>query len=525
MTVALDIDENDDGWTWSVETDVACTIREVSIVWDAGPAGDDPRIFRHGYQSWSPSAVARLGIDLDPSATPGSPSLIRGMHHADPDPVTDPHELRSELVTVVQGAGSPVCLGFLGATEHDGTFRVRVRDGRIEVVIEAFLGDVAFRAGERRVLHAVRRYEGGDAPELLERWARDIGALSRARVGAPYQVGWCSWYHWFHAITEDALRAQLALAADWPFDVFQLDDGFQREIGDWLAMNDKFPTDHDGIASAIRSAGRSPGIWIAPFLASPASEIAASHPDWLARHAASGDPLRGMVNEGWGGTVWTLDTTNAEVLAHLESVGRSLVSAGYRYLKLDFAYAPSLPGVYADPSRSPAQRVRAGMEAVRRGAGDDVFILGCGLPLGQGIGVVDGMRIGPDVAPFWDPPEHVWEGDGYGGVSPATANAWRNTLSRSFQHRQLWLNDPDCLMLRQSETRLTPAEAERWAHAVGASGGMALVSDDLSLLGRDARHLLDEVLAAGHAADDRARSGHPPRCNDLMEHDPPTAFW
>ena len=40
-----------------------------------------------------------------------------------------------------------------------------------------------------------------------------------------------------------------------------------------------------------------------------------------------------------------------------------------------------------------------------------------------------------------------------------------------------------------------------WALAVGVSGGMALVSDDLALLGHDARALLDEVVALGREAD------------------------
>jgi alpha-galactosidase len=509
--IELHVDETDDGWTWSLGAQEACTARDVAFVWDAGPAGDAPRIYRHGYQSWSETGGARLGVDTDPSATPNTPSLFRGMHHADPDPVTDPHELRSELVTVIQGAGDPICLGFLGGTEHDGTFRVRVRDGRIEVVVEAFLGDVALQAGERRALHEVRRYEGGDVDELLERWASEAGRAGRARVDAPYQVGWCSWYHWFHDITEDALRAQLALASEWPFDVFQLDDGFQRAIGDWLQMNDKFPTAHDGIADAIARAGRTPGIWIAPFLAAPESDVARTHPDWLARHAETGAPLRGMVNAGWGGAVATLDTTNPEVLAHLESVGRALVDAGYRYLKLDFTYAPSLRGVYADQTKTPAQRVRAGMDAVRRGAGDDVFILGCGLPLGQAIGVVDGMRIGPDVAPWWDIRPSQWHAPGYAGVEPATANAYRNARTRAYQHRRLWLNDPDCLMLRHEKTSLTPEEAERWARTVAWSGGMALVSDDLSLLDDGARRLLVEVLTEGRVADARARAGNTPR--------------
>jgi alpha-galactosidase len=491
--IRTEVDETDDGWQWSVTATEDCIVDGVSFTIDGGPTGDG-QVFLNGYQSWSVADWFTLGVDVDPSTSP-CPSLVRGMHHADKTPVADGDVLRSELVTIVNGT----CYGFLGGTEHDGTFWLRDRDGRIEIEIEAHLGGARLRAGETRRLHDVRRFPSVDA------WARAIGSAMHARVDAPYQVGWCSWYHWFHDITEVALREQLALADDWPFDVFQLDDGFQASIGDWLQTNDKFPTAIDGIASAIADAGRVPGIWIAPFVASPESEVARLHPDWFGRHEPTGNPLVGNANPSWGPPVGTLDTTNPEVLAHLEHVGRSLVAAGYRYLKLDFTYAPGIPGVYADPTRTAAQRVRAGMEAVRRGAGDDTFILGCGLPLAQGIGVVDGMRIGPDVAPFWDPPASVWTGPLYKGVEPSTSNALRNTVQRQFTHRRLWLNDPDCIMLRTSATKLTPSQVEEWAMAVGRSGGMALVSDDLSLLDASSRALLDRVLAVGRAADAAAR--------------------
>ena len=76
-------------------------------------------------------------------------------------------------------------------------------------------------------------------------------------------------------------------------------------------------------------------------------------------------------------------------------------------------------------------------------------------------------------------------------------------------------------MLRTEDTGLTPAAARTWAHAVGVSGGMALVSDDLALLGPDARALLDEVVALGRSADDDARSGRGARCVDLLERSTP----
>jgi alpha-galactosidase len=229
-----------------------------------------------------------------------------------------------------------------------------------------------------------------------------------------------------------------------------------------------------------------------------------------------------MHNEHWGGFVHALDTSHPEVQEHLESLARDLVAMGFTYLKLDFTYAPGFDGVWHDPSLSPAQRVRAGYDAIRRGAGDDTFILGCGAPQGACIGVVDGMRIGPDVAPWWHAKPELWPYPGYEGTIPATVNAWRNTLARAHQHRRLWVNDPDCLMLRGAETDLTEDQVWAWSVAVAASGGMAVISDDLSLLDSRSGDLLNEVVAVGRSVDDAARVGPAPRCEDLLTAAVPT---
>jgi alpha-galactosidase len=526
LEVALDLG----GWPgrvrWSVanRSDAAVPVRSVEVRLHLTEGAAPVRVWRHGYQSWSESSVATLGVDEDPSRTEGSIRLSRGMHHA-AEAVTPAGELRSEAVVLIQAGGAPLQLvGFAAGHGHDGTMRVRPgRDGNDPVLaVEAFLGGAVLAPGEERALHDVVLARGEAPAPLLEDWAAEVGALGGARVGAPYQVGWCSWYHYFHGVTEDDLRSNLVRAADWPFDVFQLDDGYQAAIGDWLETNDRFPTAVDGIAAAVAAEGRVPGIWIAPFLAAPDSRLATDHPGWLARWVDGDKPLVGMWNEGWGGRTWTLDTTHPEVLAHLEATARSLVEAGYRYLKLDFTYAPGLDGTFHDPSRTPAQRVRAGFDAVRRGAGDDVFLLGCGAPLAATVGVVDGQRIGPDVAPWWEPQRDQWRPPGYVGAEPATRNAWRATLARSWMHRRLWVNDPDCLMLRTDATRMEPGAVQAWAYAVAASGGMALVSDDLALLGPDARRLLDEVLEVGRAVDAAAIEGPAPRCPDLLDVPTPT---
>jgi alpha-galactosidase len=493
------------------DTVAAVAVDRVGLRWRLRTRGR-VRLLRHGYQSWSPTGGSILGVDEDPSRGSHVGPLVRGTYHADPAPAA-PGELRSELVTLLADDEGAVCLGFSGGDRHDGTFRVR--EG--EIVAEAYFGGALLAAGERRELHAVR-VEGGDPTALLERWAAWAGRTSSARTGAPYRVGWCSWYQYFHGVTEEILRANLGRAADWPIEVFQLDDGYQAAIGDWLLTAATFPSPLERLATDIAARGYLPGLWLAPFLVAPRSRVAVDHPDWIAPHP-SGHPLVGMVNPFWGGGTLVLDTTHPAVLDHLERLARALVRMGWRYLKLDFTYAPSLEGRWHDPARTPAERVRAGYDAIRRGAGDDTFILGCGAPLGPCIGVVDGMRIGPDVAPHWHVPAGAWLPHEYRDCEPATVNAWRNTLGRVFQHRRLWLCDPDCLMLRTTDTGLSEAQVRAWAMAVALSGGMAVLSDDLGRLGPPARQLLDEVLAIGRDVDGRGAV-----CPDLMERWTPTTL-
>lgn len=497
---------------WSISNigDEPVRVRSVRLVFAMHGFAGAPRMFRHGYQSWSPSDVAVFGQTRDPSFAANN-AFFQGVHHADPATVTNEFELRSEWVTVIADANPErVMVGFIGSGNHDGTLRLTHGvEGDTELHAEAFLGDVELGPQSTLALDPVVIASGTDELGLLEVWAEAIKQTCDARADAPYQVGWCSWYHYFDDISEAVLLANLALAKDYPFDVFQLDDGYQSAIGDWLTTNDKFPSGLRAIAAAIRDAGFRPGIWIAPFLAAPDSQIATQHPDWLARFGDA-KPLKAWVNPPWGGAMYALDTTNPAVLDHLEHVAAELVAMGFTYLKLDFTFAPSFDGIWHDPTQTPAQRVRAGFDAIRRGAGDDSFLLGCGAPLAHVVGVVDGNRIGPDVAPLWEPKPETEVIPGYLRTQPSTKFAQDATVARAFMHRRLWLNDPDCLMLRTQETQLTAEEAEQWAQVVAYSGGMALVSDDLALLDERAKSLLQETIDLGRRCDAATQSGRGP---------------
>ena len=340
----------------------------------------------------------------------------------------------------------------------------------------------------------------------------------RADVSAPFQRGWCSWYHYFHAITEDALRANLksleAMRSEFPLDVIQLDDGFQSALGDWDTTNDKFPGGLKKIAGEIRAAGFQRG-----HLDRAVSRCARLAPDdrasrlvHHARRAAANRFAPATIRTGPRATTSSRTRSTRAIrrfVAHLRHLFAKLTrDFGYSYLKLDFLYAAAAPGRRHDPGLTRGETLRHGLEAIREGAGDDAFILGCGCPLGQAVGVVDGMRIGPDVSPFWG-------STASGAGDPSTVYALDAIIARSFMHRRLWLNDPDCLMLRARETRLTADERAALAATIVASGGMLIISDDMSLLDAEAGKLFRAVSQIAAEIDSNAMS-EPVLALDLM---------
>ena len=312
VDLAVALDGSAVRWSIANTSGVPAAVERVRARWRFAPTGR-VRMLSHGYQSWSPTGGGTVGVDADVSRTTPLPAAVRAAYHADPA-VVAAGELRSELVTVLADDEDAICFGLDGGDRHDGTFRVTAD----AIVVEAFLGGAVLAPGEQRVLHEIR-VETCNPASGLDAWAQWAGGVSSARVSAPYRVGWCSWYQYFHAVTETDVRANLARAGDWPIDVFQVDDGFQAAIGDWTQLAPTFSSSLDVLAADIEAAGYVAGLWLAPFLVAPHAEVARTHPEWLVRRP-SGRAVVGCVNEPWGGNTCVLDTTHPEVLAHLEQL-------------------------------------------------------------------------------------------------------------------------------------------------------------------------------------------------------------
>ena len=286
----------------------------------------------------------------------------------------------------------------------------------------------------------------GDEAAVFSRYAQLLEErFGKNRIKAPYRV-WCSWYSLYDEIDEGSLLKILSDLGELPFDVFQIDDGWQKSVGNW-EPNAKFPQGMEEMAARIHETGRKAGLWLAPLLISPASEIFQKHRDWLL-HDEKGRLVKAGYN--WSGPVYALDTTHPNALDWLSALMKKVRTWGYDYVKLDFLYGGALPGKrHRDIPRETAYR--AGLENMRTALGD-AYLLACGSPILPSLGLCDGMRIGQDVGDYWD--SRLMDDFLINFGTPGVRNAIRNAINR------LWLQplvhtDPDVVFFRSRPNQLT----------------------------------------------------------------------
>jgi alpha-galactosidase len=407
------------------------------------------RVYEHGWQSWSPTLAYRL--DERPFR-PVSEQRRVGNYH--PDRTAPPDAFWGEgLLAVDPGTGDGVTV--IAAPSAAGP----IPSIRAEVV-----GDTVRVSADGEVSAAVLDTDGG-LDGALARWANGFAAAAGVGPLRPPPTAWCSWYHYFERVTqadvEENLHAIETLGLD--IDVVQIDDGYQAEIGDWLLLSDRFPSLAAEVDS-IRGAGRRAGIWVAPFLVGERSVLAREHSDWLVDGASPGT--------GWGDQqLAALDVTSAGAEAYLREVFGTFRDLGIDYFKIDFIYAGAMEGRRARADVPGVEAYRQGLRIIREAIGPDAYLLGCGAPILPSVGLVDGMRVGPDIAHHFEPED--------GDLSqPSQRAAAQNTRWRAWQHGRFWVNDADCVVAGPHVER-----REEWAQVVERYSGLRASSD--RLLGLD----------------------------------------
>lgn len=478
--------------------------------------------FKNGYQSWSESRAFQ-GDEMEHA------SWLKPMNILQSNPRNPPKgesgAFTGEMFALLGNLDEKIYL-LLGQGKRRDQFvyvnawlpNKKRKKAVLELVYD--FGGRVVNPGETVVLDEVWGSVGVCPNELLDQYLE----LSARNHPLPERspAGWCSWYYYYTKISAETIQENLDQVIQHKpnWQVFVIDDGYQTAVGDWLSVNGKFPQGLSGLATQARDNGLRAGLWMAPFVARGNSVLFREHPEWVLRDAKGKPQLAGW-NPNWGleGRFYGLDTTHPGFQAYLRNVIGTVVHEwGFNYLKLDFVYGACLPGHAYDSSLTAAQRLSLGYQLVREAAGGDVFLLGCGSPFGPAQGWVDGMRIGPDVAPYWDDPLRTrWTRDPH---ALCTRTAVRSILARSAFHRHWWLNDPDCLMLRDTETKLTEAERYTLTAAAAVTGGLLFFSDRLSVLPDKTWELMGSILQIARSCDSQ-----PARTLGFMESEFPAAAW
>jgi alpha-galactosidase len=275
--------------------------------------------------------------------------------------------------------------------------------------------------------------------------------------------GYTSWYRHGQDISERILLDDLGDAGEG---LFQIDDGFEPFVGDWLECDEKkFPNGLEPAAKAIRDKGLRAGLWLAPFACEKNSALWRGHPDWLVR-GADGEPK--MCGSNWSGFA-ALDVYSEGVRAYLREVFAKYRAMGFDFFKLDFLYAAC---VLPRPDKTRGEIACDAMRFLRECAGD-CAILGCGAPLFACMGQTEYMRIGCDVSPDWNnTPVMRFLHRERTGTLPSILN----TIYRAPLNGRVFWNDPDVYFLRD-DTKLTQDQKKVLFETGYLFGSVHLTSD------------------------------------------------
>ncbi|QQS39211.1 glycosyltransferase [Candidatus Woesebacteria bacterium] len=225
------------------------------------------------------------------------------------------------------------------------------------------------------------------------------------KTGKKPIVGWSSWYAYWWKINEKKIIDQtkwFSQHSEIPVEFIVIDDGWTR-WGDWENENIKrFPNGVGTVSKKIKKLGFKPGIWLAPFLVDPRSELAKKHPEYLVRY--NNKLVEGMKVTSFDRFIfpkYILDIRKKEVRKHLvNSIRKLVINDGFELLKLDYLYAPFfIPGVGMHEAGYYLNKFLLNVKKMY----PQVYTIASGCPFAPALGVVDAMRICPDISiPFID---------------------------------------------------------------------------------------------------------------------------
>ena len=306
--------------------------------------------------------------------------------------------------------------------------------------------------------------------------------------------GWESWYNHYQKINEGLILRDLeaikqtenliSLCENYTTNqkniIFQIDDGWEKQLGTWEIDEKLFPNGLKSITEKIEEAGFIPGLWIAPFIVDLRSKSATEHPEWLLRDK-NGYLVKAGFNPRWGadGTFYCLDLSRQDVLEYLDKLLYTIINEwGFRYIKLDFLYAGMHVGAHFD-GKSAYESFANALKLItcrkQTSTGKFVAYLGCGTPFEMSFNELPLSRTGCDTYEHWK--NKLLRFLNWNGRNEAYLNV-KDTLGRAMWNKIIFVNDPDVIFIRKNNCSLTDDEKRLIALAAILFGNQIMYSDD-----------------------------------------------
>ena len=483
--MSLDITTNGDVFSVIITSNSEISIQKVYAEFEY-VYKDNDKIFLNGYQSWTDSI--EHGIHDKMRGISHIPATIREKYafsqYGDYNFADYGDDMHGWSYSYIRNDDKYSFVGSI--SEESGFTQIITKTDKNLICLEKDCKDLSIN-GEWFALKVIMTE--GTENEVFDRYFDFLNI--KARAAEPI-FGYTSWYNHYQDINEekimDDLRGSNALTRKPEF--FQIDDGWQTAVGDWLSVDKaKFPQLMKKTADDIKDAGLTPGIWLAPFICEEKSVVFREHKQWILR-----DDKLDYVKAGsnWSG-FYALDIYNEEVRDYIREVISTVINDwGYKLLKLDFLYAACLVPRH-DKTRG--QVMSEAMNFLRECAGD-ALILGCGVPLASAFGKVDYCRIGCDVGLDWNDKPHMRL---MHRERVSTKNSLLNTVFRRQLNGRAFLNDPDVFLLRPCNNSLSSNQKKCLAEVNSLMGSVLFTSDNFFDYTEDEIKELSKILQIRNA--------------------------
>ncbi len=433
-------------------------------------------VFLNGYQSWTDTREFEINEHVKSIAK--LPNFIHERYHFlsygdERFKKYEKHVLHGYTFSYIRDKGTNKAILYGGLNEDKAyliiNHMVKEDKTRLESDIEGR------KINEPFTLFDYLTFEG-NYMEISKQYLRNFQLKNTKSI-----KGYTSWYNHYQNINEDIILKNLSAIDKEHYDLFQIDDGSETYVGDWLDIDEKkFPNGLKGIVDKIHEKGLKAGIWLAPLVCETNSKLFSEHKDYL--YLENGAPVAAGCN--WS-TDYVLDIRKKEVIDYIKKCLNYYIDLGFDFFKLDFLYASAL----INDERYTRAELMSYIMHILRSTLKDKLLLVCGVPLSSSFLRADYARIGPDISLIFDDKFYMRL---FHRERISTKITLVNTIYRSCMNKICFYNDPDVYLLRDTNIELNDKQKEAIITLNHICGSVYMTSDDVSSYDEKKKELLEK---------------------------------